>query len=431
MRYTVQNDSAAIYYQTFLFKNRIVILLFPHSYINGAEYQNATFVQPCRTFCKNDVFDLFMPTRPDMFHFFSGNTMRSLPFSPIRHAMFVVIIAVLCVAPLQAMHTPHAEISTDTHTISDIPDMPHLSPLDMPSQTGATVITTTDSTTSRRSRSRSWREWNYNSWNDDWDDLPWEIFSRTFFDTDRDFRIGIEAGVNTPALSSLTGTINPTLSLGIRFGFEHHYSNKQNPNLLLQEESGLFILSQRTQSPTNDRATAQGIQFGTFETEGLGYTIGGNSSVVFYNGSGKTWTVFEKIAPPELNAGTADPTGVLQSFETGSLRFGKTYTNGIALNLGDISITGSYDNTLVYRRHIFWQWAVSEGIETASNAVVNSLAKRIYRAQPDISPIASWIMQTALNYGWYRLRASQMNFPYNGEASLRYDAFVVRMSLKL
>jgi hypothetical protein len=281
--------------------------------------------------------------------------------------------------------------------------------------------------------SRSWQNYNGSNWNfNDWDDFEDWTFG-LFTDSYRngDFRVSLEAGVGTPMFSVLNGDINPTQQYGIRFGFERNYTQSSSSNFVFQGETGFFISTQRTPSPSTDRALATGVQFGTFETEGLGYSLGGNSSLVFFNGNGSAWTIFDKISAPESTITTFDPDGVLASYGSGSLRFGKTYTNGIALNLGDISLTGSFDNTLVYRRHLVLQWYLSESVETISNYFVNSLARRVFRAQPDISPVVAWVMQTALNYGWYRMRSTQMTFPFNSEAALRYDAFVVRMTVRL
>ncbi len=288
----------------------------------------------------------------------------------------------------------------------------------------------------RRAGRRSWRSWqNYDGygWNfDSWDDVEdWTLGLLTSNYRHGDFRVSLEAGLGSPMFSALNGDVNTTQQYGLRFGFERNYTRSSSSSLLFQGETGFFIHTQRASSPDANRALATGVQFGTFETQGLGYSLGDNSSIVFFNGDGSAWTIFDKISAPERSVTQFDPDGILASYGSGSLRFGKSYTNGIALNIGDISLMGSFDNTLVYRRHLVLQWYLSESVETISNYFVNSLARRVFRSQPNVAPVVAWLMQTALNYGWYRMRSTQMTFPFNSEAALRYDAFVVRMSVRL
>ena len=116
---------------------------------------------------------------------------------------------------------------------------------------------------------------------------------------------------------------------------------------------------------------------------------------------------------------------------TGIMRFGQNFESGLKLQVYDpVSITASYSRSIIFPRHLFLQWAVSNMIEGIGQGIVDEFSKAVIKSSPSFGPIVNFVLKTGVSYGFYELRKTKMNWPFNSVSPLMYDSWKVGMSFE-
>ncbi len=175
------------------------------------------------------------------------------------------------------------------------------------------------------------------------------------------------------------------------------------------------------------------VQFGFAEMKGYGYQFTPNSGLYLYHGTGISWNSINFESKIPLVRPTEQMIKNEQMLETytGIMRFGQNFESGLKLQVYDpVSITASYSRSIIFPRHLFLQWAVSNMIEGIGQGIVDEFSKAVIKSSPSFGPIVNFVLKTGVSYGFYELRKTKMNWPFNSVSPLMYDSWKVGMSFE-
>jgi hypothetical protein len=112
------------------------------------------------------------------------------------------------------------------------------------------------------------------------------------------------------------------------------------------------------------------------------------------------------------------------------LRFGTR--NGAVVRfhiLPLLAIDASYERSVVYRRHKFWEWLGGVIVQGSGDWLLDRFVDRILRSTPEAVPVVNFVLKNALSYGVYELRKKNGNWPFESEAPISNDTFMVGVTM--
>lgn len=216
----------------------------------------------------------------------------------------------------------------------------------------------------------------------------------------------------------------PLGSLNVKIGyFKSSQQGSRRYKLPFYDYEGLLNFSYNSVDVGGEKSETkiEGKQweFSFADREALGYDLGKDVAIMpYYQNSTLFWGGYsfryDTTAPDELNRFTQ------------GLRFGHGNEAGIMIQCTEnIALTGSYSFNTLFPRHIFWQWAVSEIVYQAGDALADGFVKIVKRRAPFAAPILHFILRNGLAYGMYELRKKGMNWPFDSEKALGMEQFRV------
>lgn len=236
-------------------------------------------------------------------------------------------------------------------------------------------------------------------------------------------------GNGSPMVKSFLSDFSKVSSLEARFGFTTYEPLDNDSSLLEYNFNYFFIGNNNSMLIENNEESSSQIntdswRFGFAWSDGQGYKIGEKTNIVFYQTDAWAWTktrLIDSINNPK------------EQFKMNNLgddfRFGDYYEGGIKFQIYEpFAINLSYQRGIVMPRHLFWYWLASGTIERGGDYLVGWFTDKISEASPTFGPIAYFILHNAYSYGFYELRKSKMNWPFNTTEPLMYDGFNVGMT---
>jgi hypothetical protein len=158
-----------------------------------------------------------------------------------------------------------------------------------------------------------------------------------------------------------------------------------------------YKLSSATEGPAINLLTSQGVQWTNFALKG-GITNSADSTI-------------------------------LGMYE-GGLRFGTK--SGAVLRfhiLPLLALDASYERSVVYRRHKLWEWLGGVVVQGSGDWLLDRFVDRILRSTPEAVPVVNFVLKNALSYGIYELRKKNGNWPFESEAPISNDTFMVGVTM--
>lgn len=243
--------------------------------------------------------------------------------------------------------------------------------------------------------------------------------------------ISLGYGQSQVNLKNFSGNFaNPNV-IELKLGYTSIRASKYSEDILKYKFNHLFIGNFFTKVKS-DNSVSKDIRtdmwrFGFGWASGYGYDLG-QSSIIPYHSTSITWsrvkindTPISQIVPLQLN----DDRYILDHYDQ-SFRFGTGAEAGIRFKVIPlISVDVGYERSIIFERHLFWKWAGSGIIETASQGMLDHFIGKIGKSSPMVLPIVSVILKSALSYGIYELRQEKMNWPFNSAAPLSFDQWKV------
>jgi len=181
-------------------------------------------------------------------------------------------------------------------------------------------------------------------------------------------------------------------------------------------------------SPLDNEYNLKVLQFGFSGASGYGYrSEDGWFGFYLFTGGTMNWS---DVAYSIESGGDIESNTALNTFD-GTLRFGESYESGFKIGaLGPLNLITSYESMIIYPRHLFWKWTISELIEQIGIGVAGQFAKSIMKKSPELGPIVNWVLKTGIYYGLYELRKTNMNWPYKTAPPLMINSWKLGLSME-
>lgn len=157
---------------------------------------------------------------------------------------------------------------------------------------------------------------------------------------------------------------------------------------------------------------------------GYSYKLGEAQRLTLYHGGSLQWTRLEFLDSAESQISQDNLNAFNESF-----RFGQNFESGIQLRFADnIAFDASYERNVVFPRHLFLNWIISNMTEAAAGGLIDVFVNQVENDSPSFVPIVNFVLKSALSYGFYELRKSDMNWPFSTAAPFTYDSFKVGLT---
>jgi opacity protein-like surface antigen len=214
---------------------------------------------------------------------------------------------------------------------------------------------------------------------------------------------------------------NPSL-VELKLGYTSEKCNFEEENIL-DYNFKYFYVSNISVDLTNNSSGSTDLKtdlwrFGFGRSTGYGYNLG-SAAIIPYHTYSFEWSKLRMEDTP-LNTDDKNTTDLFNQ----TFRFGNSTEAGIKFQfMPNMSIDAGYERSVIFPRHIFWEWAGGAAIEAAGQWAIDGFVNEILDSSPYAAPVVNFILKNALSYGLYELRHDEMNWPFNTAAPLAYDQF--------
>ena len=246
-------------------------------------------------------------------------------------------------------------------------------------------------------------------------------------------------GSATPSRDGISGTIEQDMTFGGTLGMGREKAWFRDPSIIQRYSNNVYLWYGKAADAQNVTTPAEGdnpaiagssstnlFRVGLADESGFGYKLGESSNLMFLASNAVlSWTA---VTPQSV---TSDPTSAqaLRDFE-GALRFGEAMRPTIEWRVtGPVSIRVGYEWSQIYPRHMFWYWALSQGIEGIADAGATWFAREIGKSSPAAMPIVYFILKNGVAAGFKALRMNQMNWPFTTVAPMNVHMWNVGIGL--
>ncbi len=182
----------------------------------------------------------------------------------------------------------------------------------------------------------------------------------------------------------------------------------------------------------NTNVNSKAWRFGLGRRDGYGYSIG-SVSIMPYHQKAFVWT---RVDFTDVSS-NSDVTNIVLSDNDKeilkrydeSFRFGGLSDGGLRLEFGGlVALSGSYEATVVFPRHLFWKWALSYVIEGLGYLSIDYFVEEIMDSSPAAGPIVNFLLKNGLSYAFYALQREDMNWPFSTESPLTYETIKIGLT---
>ncbi|MBE2189661.1 MAG: hypothetical protein KGZ71_02845 [Desulfobulbaceae bacterium] len=219
-------------------------------------------------------------------------------------------------------------------------------------------------------------------------------------------------------------------SINVQFGISYIDEMSKLNSSVFKHENNMLAVSYYSQDLGSKTEIADGIRTSAWSfglQRNSGYGIGKSSQKLFFNSiSGITWTSldFEDKTSDTIQQTNLDVFG-------SQLRFGNMFEASMTFYpIENVGLNVGYERAMVYPRHMFWYWAASGIIQGAAQGLTGWFSKAVIEKSPVAGAIMYFVLENAVNYGFFELRKKNMNWPLETVPPFMYDSFKVGLTFK-
>jgi hypothetical protein len=263
----------------------------------------------------------------------------------------------------------------------------------------------------------------------DWDkhvDFDWDHISANLFDIKIKGAptIDINYGGAKMNLKSITDKFAKPGLIELRLGYTSEKSFNGS-DYVTKYNFNYFHISNFTTNLSGNQNSKDLLtntwRFGFGWASGFGYDLGNGFGITPYHQSSFDWTMVNMQSTPSTPANIYTTDLFNKTF-----RFGNSFQGGILFKFNNnLGIDASYERSIVYPRHLFWKWGVSEIIEIAGQGLIDKFVDEILESTPSAVPMVNFLLKNALSYGIYELKQDKMNWPFETVPPLAFDNFKI------
>ena len=171
-------------------------------------------------------------------------------------------------------------------------------------------------------------------------------------------------------------------------------------------------------------------RFGAGFADGYGYRFASDRGRLALQGTiGFGWYTLD-VQGGAVGALSPADAAIVDQF-TSHTRYGDSWESSVEVGFGDmLALHAGYERSAVFPGFKFWYWAMSTIIDRAALVGVDLFVDRVEDSSPYAAPVVRFVLEGALQYGFYELRQDQTNWPFNTEAPLAYDMFKLGLTTR-
>ena len=268
--------------------------------------------------------------------------------------------------------------------------------------------------------SKDWENWDKNTDNE-WDKIGSHMFD---FKIKGAPTIELNYGGSQMHLKSITNKFAKPGLLELKLGYTTDKSYNGS-DYVSKYNFNFFHISNFTTNLSGNQNSPDLItnswRFGLGWASGFGYDLGNGFEITPYCQSSFDWTMVNMQSTPS-NPADIYTTDLFNK----TFRFGNSFQGGIQLKFIDnLGIDASYERSIVYSRHLFWKWGVSELIEVVGQGLIDEFVDEILDSTPSAVPVVNFLLKNALSYGLYELKQDKMNWPFETVPPLAFNQFKI------
>ena len=114
----------------------------------------------------------------------------------------------------------------------------------------------------------------------------------------------------------------------------------------------------------------------------------------------------------------------------GGIRFGTKSGAVVRFHiLPLLALDASYERSVVYRRYKFWEWLGSVIVQGSGDWLLDRFVDKILRSTPDAVPVVNFVLKNAFSYGFHELRKKNGSWPFESEAPITNDTFMIGFTM--
>jgi hypothetical protein len=250
------------------------------------------------------------------------------------------------------------------------------------------------------------------------------------FMTHRSPALGLSYGWAQSSLDGAAQSLYSPRTAEIRLGGIRQDESDESEDILEHRHDYVFlgVASQDLgQKPARGEIAFTSWRVGGGWEAGYGYALGGRAngpSISLLTSKSIQWTNLTLEGGISNGADSV----LLGSYENG-MRFGTRSGAVVRLHiLPVLAVDASYERSVVYRRHKFWEWLGSAVVEGGADGLLDKFVERILRSTPEAAPVVNFVLKNAVSYGIYELRKKDGAWPFASEAPMSNSAFTVGLT---
>lgn len=251
----------------------------------------------------------------------------------------------------------------------------------------------------------------------------------------RDWRpaLRLQYGFTEVSRQDFGGSFGPAGLLDLQVGSVRERGWAGEPNLLTESAQGLVVGRIASGLAGSDRGADEvGIdawRFGFGSAGGSGYRLGsGDRRLVFLTGRTGAWYFTDLELPTSPHLATADSLFLARYDD--ATPFGDAWEGSVRFCVSrPLSVQLSYERAVVLPGFKIWYYLLSNGIDVVAIAIADRFVEAIADSSPQAAPVVSFLLRSAIQYGFYELRQDQVNWPFDTEAPLAFDSFKLGFSV--
>ena len=239
--------------------------------------------------------------------------------------------------------------------------------------------------------------------------------------------LGIQYGLGDVDRDGFGGDLAPIGSLGVLLGsrVERRYEGEDG---LLHQSTHFAHIGNLASRLASDAPEANEVgtdmwRFGAGFGDGYGYRFASDRGRFVLHGSGIVGWYTLELEGQAVSALSPTDALSLEQF-TSHTRFGESWESALEVGFGPmVALRAGYERTAVFPSFKIWYWLLSTGIDRGLLTVLDVFADEVGDTSPYAAPVVRFLLQGALQYGFYELRQEEVNWPFDTEPPLAYDMF--------
>jgi hypothetical protein len=171
-------------------------------------------------------------------------------------------------------------------------------------------------------------------------------------------------------------------------------------------------------------------RFGVGAGDGYGYRFASERGRLILQSAGTIGFYTLELEGETAGGLTPVDAASVEQFTTHT-RFGESWESAVEVGFGDmLALHAGYERAAVFPSLKFWYWLLSTGLDRGALWALDMFVDEVEDSSPYAAPIVRFVLEGALQYGYYELRKEEVNWPFDTEPPLDYNTFKLGLTTR-